>query len=424
VKLITKTILYYLLFTLPLLAVAIAISYFLVRKEVRDGTEEALWKEKLYAERMIRKGDSLDGKVISADGLSVIRAVGAKKTGYVYSDTVIYDSYEEEELSYRMLTDYVNTGKKTYRVTLLKATLEEDDLMESLTNSLIIIIGVLMFSFFTLSWLLSKWLWRPFYLTLKKLAGYELKNNSRLELAHTKIKEFDHLNLALEKMTDKIYSDFLLQKEFTENASHEMQTPLAVIKARLELLMQSEKLGEKEMQDVQAIETSVNKLSALNKALLLLAKISNKQFSDEKELSLKNTVERVLANYKDMAEAKNISVTSLFDNDIRFTINSALCDILVTNLIQNAIRHNQNGGRITIGIKGNTLTLSNTGEALNIKPEELFVRFKKNDNSKESLGLGLAIVKSIAEAYGLSIGYSYTGGLHAFVVTFNDKKEI
>ncbi|MFL5752455.1 MAG: sensor histidine kinase [Bacteroidia bacterium] len=422
-KLITKTILYYLLFTLPLLAVAIVISYFLVRKEVRDGTDEALWKEKLYAERMIRKNDSLTNKVISADGLSVIHLIDVKRSGSVYSDTVIYDGYEEEELPYRMLTDYVNTKEKTYRVTLLKARVEEEDLMESLSSSLAIIIAVLMFSFFTLSWLLSKYLWKPFYLTLKKLDEYELKNNSRLELSPTKTKEFNHLNLALEKMTDKIWSDFLLQKEFTENASHEMQTPLAVIKARLELLMQSEKLGEKEMQDVQAIEASVNKLSALNKALLLLAKISNKQFGDEKELSLKNTVERVLANYTDMAEAKNISVTTLLSNDIRFTMNSALCDILVTNLLQNAIRHNYNGGEITIAITGNELRLSNTGEALTIKPEELFLRFKKNDNSKESLGLGLAIVKSIAEAYRLKAGYSYTGPLHTFSVTFNSIAE-
>src|ERR1700741_1509078 len=245
-----------------------------------------------------------------------------------------------------MLTAYVTAKNKTYRITLLKMTLEEDDLMESLSNSLMIIIGVLMFSFFTVSWLLSKWLWKPFYTTLKKLDDFDLKTGSVLNLPHSRTKEFDHLNLALNEMTNKIYSDFLHQKEFTENASHEMQTPLAVIQTKLELLIQSENLKEEEMADIQVIEASVNKLSSLNKALLLLAKIGNKQFKEDREVSIKKALERILENYGDMAQSKNITITADLKNDIRVTLNSGLCDILITNFVQNAIRHNLTNGII------------------------------------------------------------------------------
>jgi signal transduction histidine kinase len=418
-KLISKTILYYLLFTLPLLAIAMVFSYFLIRNVVKEETEEAMWKEKLIAENMIRSAEVSSDRMLNADSLSWIRIVSPAKDAFAYSDTVIYDKVEEEELRFRNLKSTYTFKNKTYRIDILKATLEEDDLMESLYSSLLIIIGVLMFSFFAVSWLLSKWLWKPFYITIEKLNNYDLKNNAKIEREKSKTREFDQLNIALEKMTEKIYSDFLHQKEFTENASHEMQTPLAVIKTSLELLMQSENLKEREMEQVQVIENSINKLSSLNKALLLLAKIENAQFKESKEVSVKESLEKVLINYGDMAQAAGIKISTSVSNDITVKMNPVLCDILVTNLIQNAIRHNRKDGIISIELKDQKLSVSNTGQPLNIKPEELFQRFKKNDNSKESLGLGLAIVKSIIDSSGLSINYSFDGTHHLFSVQFS-----
>jgi signal transduction histidine kinase len=276
-----------------------------------------------------------------------------------------------------------------------------------------------MLAFFFVNWLLSKILWKPFYKTIDTLDNYDLKNTAGLNFPSSNIKEFSRLNEALDKMTNKIYTDFLHQKEFTENASHEMQTPLAVMKAKLDLLIQSPHLKEEEMNQLQAIGSSVNKLASLNKALLLLAKIENNQFKDVSEISLQKTIEKVLSNYEDLIASKNISVKTNFTGDCITKMNPALCDVLVSNLMQNAIRHNTSEGTILIELTKSTLAFSNNGNPLQVKPEELFVRFKKNDASKESLGLGLSIVKGITDLYGININYAFTEGKHVFTLGFS-----
>ena len=233
----------------------------------------------------------------------------------------------------------------------------------------------------------------------------------------TNIKEFNELNDAVVKMTSKIYNDFVREKEFTENASHEIQTPLAVIKSKIELLMQSENLKESEMAQIQIIERSVNKLSSLNKALLLLVKIENKQFNGVEELSLKKSLEGILTHYKTLIDNKNITISIMFSNDIMLQMNLELLEILLTNLIQNAIRHNFKNGFISVEIEGNILRVSNSGSPSQIRPNELFERFKKGVNSKESLGIGLAIVKSITDTHGIIIEYSYLNK-HVFSLAF------
>ena len=226
------------------------------------------------------------------------------------------------------------------------------------------------------------------------------------------------MNEALNKMTNKIYTDFIHQKEFTEKAAHEMQTPLAVMKAKLDLLIQSPNLKEEEMNQLQAIDTSVSKLASLNKALLLLAKIENNQFKDYTEINLQKVIEKIILNYEEVIESKNLSVEKKIEPNGKIMMNPILCDVLISNLIQNATRHNISGGSIKIELTTNTLTISNSGNPLNIKPEELFDRFKKNNASKESLGLGLSIVKSITDLYAIKITYSFSENRHTFALHF------
>ena len=276
-KLISKTILYYLLISLPLLLISGYISYYLINGEVREGTDMSLWKEKRNVENLIKTFDVPQSKILSTDGLSKITVVNIGGPKYVFTDTLLYDKEEEENVNHRILNAYVKVNGTNYLITLAKPTLEEDALVEGLLSSLLTVIGFLILSFFVVNWLLSKWLWKPFYKTINDLNHYDLKNNTGTDFSTSKIKEFDQLNEALNKMTNKIYTDFIHQKEFTENAAHEMQTPLAVMKAKLDLLIQSPNLKEEEMNQLQAIDTSVSKLASLNKALLLLAKIENNQ---------------------------------------------------------------------------------------------------------------------------------------------------
>ncbi len=417
-KLISKTILYYLLISLPLLIIAGLLSYVLIRNEVRDGTDETLLREKNNVENVLKSIQKNQIIYLSADSLSFTTPINKSNTGVSFSDSLIFDKAEMEEVNYRFLKSYYKLDNQNYLIKIAKPTFEEDELIEGLLSAFALIIGFLVVAFFIVNWLLSKTLWKPFYKTLAGLNNYDVKKHEPYIFEPASTAEFDQLNNALNKMTEKIYSDFKLQKEFTENASHEMQTPLAVVKATVSLMMQSPNLKEEEMNQLQTIENTLRKLSALNKTLILLTKIENNQFQKYETVNLKDVITKTLNNYADLIEAKNIELKSDLSKELKIEINPILADVLVSNLLQNAIRHNKEGGKISVTIKGKTLLISNSGEPLTINQEDLYVRFKKNDSSKDSLGLGLSIVKSIIDSHGYSISYGYNDLLHIFSIQF------
>lgn len=417
-KLISKTILYYLLISLPLLIIAGFLSYFLIRSELRDGTDETLYHEKSNAEKTISSLVEPNIIYLSSDSLSYIKPSIITFTNTILSDTSVLDKTEEEYIPYRKLSSSYNYKGNTFNITICKTTLEEEELLEGLLSAFALIVLFLLAAFFIVNWLLSKTLWKPFYKTLSGLNNYDIKKHEPYVFESASTSEFNQLNNALNKMTDKIYSDFKQQKEFTENASHEMQTPLAIVKANISLLMQSPNLKEEEMNQLQSIENTLKKLSSLNKTLLLLTKIENNQFNENVKINLIDIVQKTINNYSDLIEAKEIELETNFSNDFEINMNPALADILISNLLQNAIRHNHKGGKISITINGSVFSIKNTGESLKINEGDLFVRFKKNDASKDSLGLGLSIVKSIADTYSFSISYSYVNLLHSFDIKF------
>lgn len=418
-KLITKTISYYLLVSLPLLLIAGVFGYCLIKAELNNSMEESLWKEKINAKKIIQTFKTPQIVYLTTDSLSKITPVQNNKTGYSYKDSIIYDSFEEEYLNYRILNNYFSYDGQNYLIVAAKSTLEDDDLMESLFSSFILIMAFLILAFFIVTWLLSKKMWQPFYNTLSRLNEYDIKQHHAYHFDKSSINEFNQLSTSLNKMTDKIYSDFLQQKEFTENASHEMQTPLAVVKANLSLLVQSPNLKEEEMNQLQAIENTVKKLTALNKSLILLSKIDNHQFNENVAVNFNDKITSIIKHYEEVWQSKNITIETKFDNNLIISCNSTLADVLIANLFQNAIRHNHKNGTINISINKNLLTISNTGEPLSIPENELFVRFKKNDASKDSLGLGLSIVKSITMLYSININYTYFSNKHQFSLQFN-----
>ncbi len=421
-KLISKTLLNFLLISLPLLIIAGFFSYYLIKSDLRDGTEEELSKEKVYAEKLIQTFRNPQTVYLTLDSLSSIQLFKGISFKSSYTDTLIFDITENENVGYRKLKSYYSFNGNEYQIILLKTTMQEDELLEGIFSAFTIISLFLMIAFFIVNWLVSKALWKPFYNTLSKLNTYDIKNHEQQQFLKTNTLEFQQLNTALTKMTDKIHIDYLQQKEFTENASHEMQTPLAVIKANLTQLMQSTTLSESDMNNLQTIENTTKKMASLNKALILLSKIENNQFKENELISVNKIINKVINNFADLIEVKNIKLNLNLKDDLQLTINPTLAEILLSNLVQNAIRHNVNGGIINIDLMQNKLIISNSGEALTINSNGLFTRFKKNDASKDSLGLGLAIVKSICNIYQLNIDYSYSNQLHTF--TLNSTKDL
>ncbi len=416
-KLISKTLLYYLLISLPLLVIAGFFSYHLISIELKDGLDEALIKEKIHLEKAITK--MADPLRLNVNELTNVSPAKKGLVGETFADSVMYDSLEQENVTYRILNSYFEYNDQNYNIRIAKPTMEEEELMEGLFSSFAILGFFLLISFFIVNWIISKTLWRPFYKTLEQLNAYQLKEHIPENFERSSTKEFNRLNHTLNKMTNKIHEDFLQQKEFTENASHEMQTPLAVIKANISLLMQSDLIQSTEMSQIQAIDDTAKKLASLNKALLLLAKIENYQFKEIASIEIGSLVNKVVLHFEDLLEAKEIKIVNHMKDPVFVNMNPTLAEVLITNLFQNAIRHNFKGGLINLDTNKNEFIISNTGSALTISEEELFLRFKKNESSKDSLGLGLAIVKSICVLYHITIKYAYANEMHNFILEFN-----
>ena len=417
-RLISKTIIYYLLISIPLLLLAGLFSYYQIDNALADETDESLFKELTQAESLINISGSGKTVYLSYDSLSYIQSVKSIQHQHSYSDTSIFDSDENEFVNYRVLKHTIKKYNQYYLIAVLKSTLDKEDLKESLFLVFALIICFLTSAFFIVNWVLSKALWRPFYKTLFKLNSYDVKKHNNESFENAKIFEFNQLNSALNVMTNKLKIDFLKQKEFTENASHEMQTPLAIIKTSVSTLMQSDRLNSMELNELAVIESVVKKLSSLNKTLLLLTKIENQQFSKNELVNINEVVLNALKQYADFIKIKNIRVTLNLNSNLLISMNPMLADILISNLIKNAIRHNFEGGEIFISTNENKISVLNSGEVLSINPDDMFIRFKKNDGSIDSLGLGLSIVKTILELYNYKIAYTSVNSLHSFSIDF------
>ena len=258
----------------------------------------------------------------------------------------------------------------------------------------------------------------PFYEILAKTKGFKVTQNQPLKFVKTNISEFDDLQNVLQELTHQISTDYHALKEFTENASHEIQTPLAIIRSKLENLIQSENLQEVEMKAIQTVYEAAGRLSKLNQSLLLLTKIDNQQFVKQEQINIGQVIESQLINYEDFILGKQISIAKELNKTVELEINAVLLDILLSNLLMNAIKHNVKNGTISIILTHEKIVIQNTGKALEDVPNDFFGRFKKHNTESDSLGLGLAIVKKICETNGLKIDYQYQDNLHIIEIIF------
>ena len=262
-------------------------------------------------------------------------------------------------------------------------------------------------------------LWRPFYQAIDKVKNYHLADQDVLKLELTDIYEFSLLNQSINDMVERIQQDYESLKNFTGQAAHEMQTPLAVIRTKLDTLMQHESVLEKNALHIADIEKAVQRLSRLHQSLLLLTKVENKQFVLNEEIRLDNIVADKYEEYSEMAETMGLSIT-VNVQPLTILFHHHLAEIIVSNLLNNAIRYNKPGGIIDIILMDKMLTISNTSENQQLDSSKLFKRFYRQQNSDEGNGLGLSIVKQICDMAGYSISYQYADDMHNFTIKFNE----
>jgi two-component system, OmpR family, sensor histidine kinase QseC len=266
--------------------------------------------------------------------------------------------------------------------------------------------------------LLSRRIFKPFRQAMEAIHHFSLRQKAAINLAPTSTKEFKELNEFLKKMTDKAVEEYASIKEFSENASHELQTPLAVMQSKVELLAETDINGTQAAL-IEDMQNAIVKLSQINRSLILLTRLENQEFKTEKDILFCTITREALAAFADRISLKNITVTSKLDKEVPVTIHPVLAEILVNNLLNNAIRHNIDEGRIVINLSRNVMQISNTGLPPEIPTEELFQRFKKSNQSADSIGLGLAIAKQICEVSHFSIFYHYQDGWHTIALHFD-----
>jgi signal transduction histidine kinase len=290
--------------------------------------------------------------------------------------------------------------------------------MEAVTTAAILVFSILLLSLLLIGSILSGSLWRPFRITMEKLRNYDVKKGENFIPEKTSIHEFRILNETLLKMTERIVSDYRNMKEFTENASHELQTPLAVISSRLEQLMQSGGLSEEQAALINSCRESVSRLSKINQALLLMSKIENRQFDNSEMSNLSLMIKQKLEALAELLSFKKLSVLTEIKPDVQVKLPNALADVMLNNLFNNAIRHTEKGSEIKILLDKNKMVFLNPGTPLPFPDGEIFRRFKKGSIEQESTGLGLAIVKQVCDSYKIDVNYSFTDGNHIFEFYF------
>lgn len=331
----------------------------------------------------------------------------------------ILDPAEGEYITIRQIIFPISNSGKNYSVSISKSQQETEDLIQLIVTITLAMVILLLLALFIINRFVLNKLWNPFNNTLTALKQFNVNSKSVIKVDKANINEFNELNDAVTTMSNRVLKEFEALKSFTENASHEIQTPLAVVNSKLELLMQAENFTEAQMKDIEAIHDEMRRLSKLNQSLLLLTKIDNQQFTEARELNIAALIIKDLANYEELIAAKQIILTKSIDETTEVLMNENMAGILVSNLITNAIKHNIEQGSIDIILHKKRLSVKNTGATLNCKPDELFERFKKNSPESESLGLGLSIVKKICEQYGFAVNYSFSDGLHIVTVYFS-----
>jgi len=265
---------------------------------------------------------------------------------------------------------------------------------------------------------LSVTLWKPFYKTLQQIEEFEIDKSKQPQLAETDIEEFNRLNQSIEKLIERNITIYKSQREFIENAAHELQTPLAVFQVKIDTIIQRSDVTKEQSEILSSLNENVSRLNRLNKNLLLLSKIDNESYSDKQTVSLNELIEKHIGFFTEQAKAKNITIETKLSEPLETKSNPVLAEVLINNLFLNAIRHNVPNGRIVITLSNHSLTFSNTGQATALVQEKLFNRFSKVNPSEQGTGLGLSIVKKIADINNWTVSYCHSENLHSFSILF------
>lgn len=417
-KLLTKTTLYFLTAMITLLAFAGIYLFHQFSNELNERSDKELIADEAgwiqYLETGVENGATF---ILRTRELSIY-PTGAPVNAYpVISDT--YDNLlaSNNKIPYRQLSQVVSVSGVPYQITIRKSQQQKAALIKDFTRIMLFVFLGLFLVTLIFNWVISQRLWVPFKRSMHKIRTAELQKMEEIHFEETSTKEFNELNASLNYMTRKIYNDFVNMREFTEDAAHEMQTPIAIAQSKLELLLQDSNLNAEQVDSILQAAGALSRLSKLNQGLLLLAKIENNQYKTNEEVSLAEISKKYLSLFSELMKNKQLTVQTHFEEDCILKLHPLLADSLISNLLGNAVKYNYTGGSLQIATTKNNYCIRNTSLFEPIPAARLFKRFNTTKGREEtSSGLGLAIVKKIADTNNLYITYKAENGIHEFDV--------
>lgn len=418
-KLLHKTLRFYLWYSVVVLLVFAPLFYFVTKQlYVEDANEALLLQKQEFFQKelqVIKISEIPIWNRFNRDVKIEKSTPGLEKEEL--KDAFYYDTLNAENEPYRVLICPIEIEDKPFTLLARINMVESEDLIEGIAWVFLALLVAMLAGLYGITRLLSIRLWKPFYSILNRIENYEVDKPENASNFNNQVAEFERLNEAVESLIRKNSAIFNSQKEFIENASHELQTPLAVFQGKLENLIQQPDLSEKQAGLLSEMNDALARITQLNKNLLMLSRLENQAFPEKETIDMHELVMRWTGFFKEQADARNIELTVQSDVFPNASGNKFLAETIVSNLFLNAVKHTESGGKITIQSRENVLLFSNSASQGAIRDEKLFERFSKINPSTSGTGLGLAIVKKAAERNAWKISYQFFQNQHIFSLT-------
>ena len=389
--------------------------YIYTKSLLGNEIEEELYSNKDRVERLLKKNPDLVG---------IPPIMMAEKTEISQDneliDTLIYDPLQDEIELFRQLSGTTKINEQQYKITVRAMVIESEDILSAIVLTFLTVIFLAFIFLFYLNKSRNEKLWQPFFVNLESLKNFSLKSDKALQLNESDVVEFDELNKELMILTSKVQADYRNLKQFTEDVSHEMQTPLAIMLAKIETLIDEQNINKGQYEQLSSLQSDIQRLKQLNKRLILLAKIDNNQFSAKETISINEVLKQSIDNFNEIIQTK-IKIEE--KGRITIIMDRTLATVLFNNLLSNAVKHNLDNKPISVNIDNNLVQFINNGNTSLKNPESIFDRFYKESKSADSTGLGLSIVRKICDHYGFSPSYSFqeNSKQHIFQIKFEDQ---
>jgi signal transduction histidine kinase len=388
--------------------------------EIYDSIDDGLKNSKILIIQRVKADSSLVHKTDFMESNYAFHEISAERAHIfhdVYMDSALYMVNEQDYEPVRILKSaFRSAAGRYYELHIVSSMVEEDDLITDLLYSILWLYLILLASILVINNILLRRIWQPFYQILDRLKRFTVESPETVADPETKVTEFNMLNDSVKALLDRTIASFNSQKQFIENASHELQTPLAISINKLELLVEKNSTSDSLVQEISSVIQTLERLTKLNKTLILLSRIENMQFSALSIVNMNQLTDNIASDLSDFAAFKSVTITIAHESVLRLELNQELASIMVLNLLKNAIIHNVEGGSVEVSINSSGINIENTGATPKLDTSKIFTRFYKGSSLHTSSGLGLSIVKSIADLYAYHLQYDYKNGKHAFAV--------